>query len=112
MFTKLDDPVKDSCQETKNFVIWQKNVGLQIFSMTSLKCGDSWENFGRQKNHLHHKWLPVDRIFFAKQTKFCEGGLSKMRTSSLIVSYSFCGVPAGFHSLTTVSREDKPFLFL
>ena len=49
MFAKLDDPLKDSCQETKDFVTWQKNVGLQIFSMASLKCDDSWENFGRQR---------------------------------------------------------------
>ena len=77
MFTKLDDPVKDSCQETKNFVIGQKNVGLQIFSMTSLKCGDSWENFGRQKNHLHHKWLPVDRIFLQNKQNVAKGALAK-----------------------------------
>ena len=30
----------------------------------------------------------------------------RTRLSSLIVSYSFCGVPAGFHSLTRVPRED------
>ena len=77
MFTKLDVPVKDSCQETKNFVTWQKNVGLQIFSTTSLKCGDSWEKFGRQKNHLHHKWLPVDRIFLQNKQNFAKGALAK-----------------------------------
>ena len=33
--------MKDNCQGTKDFVAWQKIVGLQIDSMASLKFGDS-----------------------------------------------------------------------
>ena len=55
--------VKDSCQGTKEFVAWQKIVGLQIFSTPSLNFGDSWENFGKWKNRSLQKWLPVDRLF-------------------------------------------------
>ena len=48
-FAKWDDTTKGSCQGTKDFVTWQKIVGIQTFSMASLTFDYSWENFSRWK---------------------------------------------------------------
>ena len=53
MSAKQDDLTKDSCQGKKEIVAWQNIVCLQILSTASLNFGDSWENFGHQKNPLH-----------------------------------------------------------
>ena len=70
--------VKDSCQGTKEFVAWQKIVGLQIFSTPSLNFGDSWENFGKWKKSFALEVAPCWQIVLQNKQNFawCEQGVS------------------------------------
>ena len=70
--------VKDSCQGTKEFVAWQKIVGLQIFSTPSLNFDDSWENFGKWKKSFALEVAPCWQIVLQNKQNFawCEQGVS------------------------------------
>ena len=72
--------MKDNFQGTKDFVAWQKIVGLQIDSMASLRFGDSWENFGKVKTLYALEMPSCWHIFLWNKQNFalCKQALALM----------------------------------